>query len=407
MSKAFQSLESIEFFLMLLSCSLSFSTFTSHEWGEGMSAKAKKRKQIEGLTALRGLAAIWVAFHHGFLSLEGALMPESSLWHNFVLRGWLGVDLFFILSGFIISYCYLGKVSITDPLSCKSFIKKRFARVWPAHAFTLFLFAIAVTVASKLGKFSDPDGIYTIPKLVEQATMLNGVGLFEPVGWNAPSWSISSEFLAYMCFPALALLLGRFRSAGGGALLIISLLAPNIFLAYKLNAAQQYMLSFDFVWLRVLSEFLMGMAVFRIYQNINLGRWSYFIAPLCLLGIICQGFVESSFYDFTYLIYFMGLILSLSQMDLKRVPFFSYLGEISYSVYLIHSLVIMTLNQIIRMFYPEVSSSLALMTFILCSIGAGAFLYHFIESPAQKLILLGNSSSSATRPRAYLRFLKN
>lgn len=345
-------------------------------------------KQLHGLTIIRGFAALWVALHHGFLSLEAMVLPENSFFHNLILRGWLGVDLFFILSGFIMYHSNASKVSISSFNSIKTFVVKRFARIYPAHIFVLGLYLIVVYGARYMGAFSDPDGLFSVQKFTEQVFLLNGLGIFEPVGWNAPSWSISSEFLAYSLFPLLLVGLSYFRSAVGILLLFLSILLPNIWFAQQINVGQQYMLSFEFVSLRVLSEFTLGMGLYKLNQKINLKRFSIPMVMVSVAAILLHSFIENSFFDFFYLLYFMVLIAGLSNLNIKKVEPLVLMGEISFCYYLIHSLVIICANQLIRKSDILISTPyLGLLFFVIVSAVVAYFLHNYVEKPGRQIAL--------------------
>ena len=99
------------------------------------------KKELTLLTAVRGLAAIWIVLLHSN-SLEGVDFSRYHWLGGLINNGWLGVDLFFILSGFVLSYSYADQVIDRTRFSVKSFYIKRFARVYPTHLFVLLLFVI-------------------------------------------------------------------------------------------------------------------------------------------------------------------------------------------------------------------------------------------------------------------------
>lgn len=347
------------------------------------------RIHLEGLTVLRGIAAIWVVLHHAFFSLEGVELPNNNLLAQVIERGWLGVDLFFILSGFILSHSYNEKLSFRSPSTIWNFVVKRFARIYPAHIFVLCLFGVIVSSAMLLGIFHDTQSIYTTSNFLTQALMLNGLGLFPSEGWNVATWSISSEFFAYMLFPFSLLALKGVNCHVRAATFIALLICINIGASVYFNSGEQYMLGFEFALLRVLSEFLMGMGLYRIYLYKNLRGIALVLTGLGLLGIFFQGLIENRFYDFMYSLYFILLILGLGNIELKRVPFFSYLGEISYSLYLVHSLVIILVNQVIRHTYLGSYPSLSVPVLVFCSIFFAGLIYRYIEVPGRRATIEG------------------
>ena len=161
------------------------------------------RRQIKALTVLRGFAALWVLLHHivNQYPLKGAL-PD---WVEYVaMKGWLGVDLFFILSGFVISYVHQNdfREGIT-PAGWKRFMVLRFSRVYPVHvALTVALIPIYL-IASNFFHYQSPADAFTLSKLFYSLSLTNGLGIPNSIGWNSPSWSVGSEAFVYLLFPFL------------------------------------------------------------------------------------------------------------------------------------------------------------------------------------------------------------
>ena len=135
--------------------------------------------KFEALDTLRGLAALAVALFH-----------FSGGW-----GGYLAVDFFLVLSGFVLSHSYLYKDADIDKVK---FISHRIARLYPLHLFTLIAFIAAYYFINKSFP-TYPDG--TIFALVQNLTLTQNIG-FNPSGisFNYPSWSISVEFWVNILF---------------------------------------------------------------------------------------------------------------------------------------------------------------------------------------------------------------
>lgn len=147
------------------------------------------------LTGLRGAAALHVALYHVFRSVYGdAPSLGVPLLGGVVLRGYLAVDLFFVLSGFVMAMAYAdwftGRWSARTYLA---FVARRIARLWPLHAAVL----CAMLAADALS------GAWWVwPRMIAaNALLVQAWGL--SVSLNVPSWSISTEFAAYLLFPVL------------------------------------------------------------------------------------------------------------------------------------------------------------------------------------------------------------
>lgn len=155
--------------------------------------------QLKALTGLRYFAALAVLlFHYGHL--------PNTPWILFVF-GRQAVALFFILSGFVLTYAY-GDAVLTREIRWKTFMNRRLARLVPMHLASL---ALATVVYWK---------VESRPMAVSWLADLLCVQVYWPsttiaLHWNAPSWSISCELFFYALFPALLVLFVRnLRSTG-------------------------------------------------------------------------------------------------------------------------------------------------------------------------------------------------
>ena len=160
------------------------------------------KQKIEVLESLRGIAATCVALYH---------FPASNYITDiaFIKNSDLMVDLFFVISGFVIALNYSDK--IIDRQSLIAFQKRRFWRLYPLHFATLMVFIgfelirflaamFAPSIqASRAFENSDPF------HLLLHTLLLHGVGT-EKLTFNYPSWSISSEFIIYFIFGLLLLI---------------------------------------------------------------------------------------------------------------------------------------------------------------------------------------------------------
>lgn len=347
-----------------------------------------QKKEVTSLTALRAFAALWVGLHHGFDSLEGVQGPGPLWLARLFSKGWLGVDLFFVLSGFIMAYTYQERLRSFSFEAYQTFLVRRFARIYPVHLFTLILFLLMVIGGRIMGVFVDPENKYSLSEFLSQALLLHGTGLIGPKGWNVPSWSISSEALAYVFFPLLLYPVSRATSVGRSVVSILGLLILAVSLALTLNDGKKFMLDFNHTWFRILSEFTMGLLLFNVTRFKRPSGLYYGLVAASSLGILSQGLVAGSFYDFMYLVYFLLLIHSLTLLpETAPWPWARTAGEISFSFYLVHSLVIIALNQVIRKI-PVLGEVpfLSLGLFIVVSGGVAWLMYNYVETPARRLL---------------------
>lgn len=162
-------------------------------------------RPIRSHVGLRGVAALLViAYHLQYVS--GHLPIEDAT--TFFRRSYLMVDLFFVLSGFIIAYKYEENQNATmTGQDIKSFLIKRFDRIYPLHFLVLvamLLFNVLLTVVySASGRAIPVNWTAASNAMLAAQFLLVNVWMPVPNGWNIPSWSISAEFVAYLVFPVM------------------------------------------------------------------------------------------------------------------------------------------------------------------------------------------------------------
>lgn len=107
------------------------------------------RRDLPQLTGIRIIAALWVVLFH-FAPTLTRIVPETGALFYFAQDGYLAVDLFFVLSGFVIAYQYFDAVR-DKRLPYRSFLWRRLARIYPAHLLVLLMLVVAVFGAARLG----------------------------------------------------------------------------------------------------------------------------------------------------------------------------------------------------------------------------------------------------------------
>lgn len=157
------------------------------------------RQNIGALTGIRGFAALWVVLHHALSAYP--FLSNHFIITNFLQKGWLGVDLFFILSGFVISFVHQYEFTTLRFYRFKIFLLLRLSRIYPAHLIMLLSLIPIVCIAQFLFHYHSPIDQFSLSKFFYSLFVLNGWGFSASDGWNVPSWSVSSEWFAYLCFP--------------------------------------------------------------------------------------------------------------------------------------------------------------------------------------------------------------
>lgn len=232
------------------------------------SATSPERAFIAPLTGIRALAAFWVFLRHYRTELLDAF-PGMHLLAPLMNVGYLGVDLFFILSGFILTVTHLDSMSTRyDWRKTVGFLWLRLGRVWPLTAFVLMLFGgyfiVMFWITGDPGFAAQVD----VPRLVEHLLLIHAWYPHE-LDWNGLDWSISAEWMAYLTFGlGGVLLLARLARVitARGLLIVIGLLTlPMMIVGFSMQDDTILLFSNDgweimggIVAIRVLTEFWMG-----------------------------------------------------------------------------------------------------------------------------------------------------
>jgi peptidoglycan/LPS O-acetylase OafA/YrhL len=287
---------------------------------------------IKPLTALRFVAAIWVVGYHYWPSLAGFPVPA------FVQKGYLGVEMFFVLSGFILSHVYLQGFG-EGRFRYGGFLWARIARVYPLHLAVLAGVGVLVIAAGAAGIQMQND-IANWAALPANVLMVHAWGLAPAAAWNHPSWSISAEWFAYLAFPAFAWVAWRLRErpslavAGALALLFALYLAFEAVAGFPLTQA-----TFQWGALRIVPCFAYGCAIYLLWRSgpmkapAQAAFWTLAFAAAAL------GLAQLTAPDALTVAAFGGVILALASLTSTGSSLFSgrigvYLGEVSYAVYM-------------------------------------------------------------------------
>lgn len=340
-------------------------------------------RHLDALTGIRGIAAWGVVLYHIRLSLTELLPPPVIA---VFAKGYLAVDLFFILSGFVIWYNYAARISQGGAGAARLFLWRRFARVWPLHGAILGGFvALALTM---LATGRDASG-YPLAELPLQLLLIQNWGFTGNLSWNHPAWSISTEFAAYLVFPLLVLMARWDRVPSAMLLALATLLAGAIFLLFSLNGHAD--LGSDIpglgLW-RCLAGFAMGCLMCQLWQRWNGARLGGVWAGLSCAAIIAVGLAlglpETAWVPAAF---FTGLLaLALGRGPIVRWlggKALTYLGEISYSTYLGHY----GLFILFKLVFVDASLQLGwggLAGYLALVMAASVALYHGLEKPAQR-----------------------
>ncbi len=348
---------------------------------------------------MRGVAALLVAFFHLRFGVVGVPLFDAYIFSfRFGNRGYLWVDFFFILSGFILAYRYGETCRTLSWPSYGHFVWQRVARIWPLHLVTMGL-AIAY-LAVKYG-----DGYFNRASIITNLLLAHSWGhKFDPA-LNFPSWSLSCEWGAYLVLPFYLLLVQPLRRGRIHLLLIAAFLALLVWYATRFGEGTLDQLRERWGLGRCLIEVAIGVSLFYLYTPLRTWKASHgaILARRITVGsdtvaavLFCAIFVVFTYTksDLWFVPLAGALILALSLAEgpfsylLERRPMV-LLGEISFSIYMLHAFVFWICLDTPASFkasLPFWGGALWLVSAHVLVIGLAYASFKLIERPAHRLM---------------------
>lgn len=364
------------------------------------------RPELRALTSMRGIAAWFVVLYHVRLSIAG--LPDTA--EAVFAKGYLAVDFFFLLSGFVIWLSWGTRLRAGGLREVFTFLRKRLARIWPLHLFMLGCAAGLALLLLATGRHDPAE--YPFAELPLHIALMQNWGFTDRLAWNDPAWSISVEFGAYLLFPLLAMAVDWRRVPAA------AIVATGAALAVLLNAAMARagaaMLGSDiprFGLLRCVLEFTGGTAVCALWL-----RWrDRPLAPALLSAIIGVALALGSLLGalpetlaipagFAALLLALALTSGLRGNPLDS-PALHYLGEISYATYLGHFLLFVVFK-LVLVDDPGAVPPMLIALYLALVLASSIALHHLVERPAQGWInALPLPRRNAKTPRSLVKGL--
>ena len=363
--------------------------------------------EIKALSGLRIIAAVWVVLFHFRPLLEQSAPGFRSALAPVLNCGAQGVDLFFMLSGFVLTWNYIDRMG--DSFSIRGtlhFLWLRLARVWPVYLVTLHLAALWIIFTLYVGH--EPSQVadqLTAVSYVRQVLLMQlwFQPFFDGTSWDGPAWSISAEWLAYLLFGLLVLVVFRVARAtrvrGLLWLAVVASLPPTL-----LMLATGYFYT-PWSWLpRIVMQFTAGALACAAVRKLQLSdrarhRAGYLSAVL-LAAIVAILYLldahpiakisdSSAFVDVLFVPLVVTLAIGLGTLPrLLSTRVMVYCGYISFSLYMVHELVHTAWNWAVVQFdivlVPGWVAKLVVAGVVAAAFVGAVLLYQFVEEPARR-----------------------
>lgn len=361
------------------------------------------RKEIRALTGVRAFACLWVLVMHLSIFFPRISELVQNKWALAPVRqGFLGVDLFFLLSGFILSYNYARPGAMSQPRDYLRFLGLRIARIYPVHLFALVALVPLVIASTAIhGKWPEWAGLGTF---VANLFLVNGWSFPVIASWNAPAWSVSAEWLAYLAFPGFAFLTAFVTSWKKAALMLAGCFAAFIGLC-QLHA---FPTSSSYGLLRIVFEFLAGCTLYRLYNTGFAGRFfSSWRAELVIVSALAAIYASAILFPGTmprqaWCVPFLAVIIYALSWGGGRVARFlscgvsEFGGRASYAIYMVQFHCMLLFVKPAKALSTSLPAEVALFfAFLAVIIIAGAIVHRWVEDPAR--IFLRDAAQRITR----------
>jgi peptidoglycan/LPS O-acetylase OafA/YrhL len=336
---------------------------------------------IYALEGLRGIAAFIVALYHGWVSG----VTDIPL----ITNGWVFVDLFFVISGFVMCHVYRHHLSTRVELA--AFFIRRFGRLYPLHVATMVVAIAAILGRQGLKELSGRMGfslgqhpahfdLVDTWRVVSNLLMVHGLGFGR--AYNSPAWSISTEIWTYVLFAATVFLLGRKAAI---AWIVLSLTGLTVCLALKVPSLD---IVDGFAFFRCVYGFFIGACIPLV--NVRWRPSAMLLGASQLLALSTSTAMVWLASDYPVLTFalpfaFGWLVLSLSTdagpvAGWLRHGLFQRLGRLSYSIYMVHAPLLVFFDPLGEGLHEPYRSGLRLL-YVAVTIAFSELSYRLVEVP--------------------------
>src|SRR3954453_3873091 len=328
----------------------------------------------------RFVAALGVFIFH-LKTIDGGISPA---WNG---SFGLFVDMFFILSGFVISYSYPS--TSTNAGSYFRFMVRRIARIYPLHLLTLLVFGLLFLMGIK-GATPQSNGRDFIYNLF----LVQAWGVTDHLSFNSPAWSISAELFCYLLFPVLIYIAASVRPVVLALIIALSYeILAHGYLPIWHERSQMYGANFDYGMLRALPSFLNGVLLAVLFglsgnyrkKPVIVSGIALFLLAILILNVYAKP-------DLAIILFSLALLFTaVGESAFQRFPGSAWLGPLgntSYQIYMLHELLIIVLFEPVWRHAGLQPTAFPLFVVICCvvlTIVAG-LTYAYVEKLARRLI---------------------
>lgn len=293
---------------------------------------SKAALRFDVLDALRGICALLVAMYHFSSNGYLAAIPV-------VQNGWLFVDYFFVLSGFVIAHSY-GERLAQGKVSVLRFMGLRMGRIYPLHIAVLLAFIalelVLVFGGETIARYVSREpftGSRSLEALGQNIFLLQSFGIPGGAGWNGPAWSIAAEIWTYLLFALVFLAPKRWMLAIAGGIAAVSAV-------WMMSYAKDLHITFNGGILRCLFGFSVGVLTYHAFRRFGgIGGSVWELAALAATLVFVALARDTVTFAAPFVFGAMIFVLASQRGVIARIlgmKAFQQLGLVSYSIYMVH-----------------------------------------------------------------------
>ncbi len=375
----------------------------------------REKTHVLPLDSIRGIAATSVVIHHLLLMPTFLVAFPHNAWINcsFFRSAWLLVDLFFVLSGMVMALSYIE--NDFTRFSLREFMIRRLARVYPLHIVMLLanlvfrLLRIGLVMAGVMVASPTVFEVNNAYSFGLNVLLLHSMGFIDYLSWNAPSWSISVEFYTYFVFGLIVLFALRMGSLSWfyvlSGLIAVGSLVFIIFVLEKRSLELQT----DFGLLRCFVGFFLGVLMVKIVDRLRAKpgpavqgvlQFVAMIASVVLVSLAETNPAATFLAPVMFAIFLGSLLAFPDALLMPRIlvakPLI-WLGRRSYSIYMVHALVVLLAEYFVRgvgagriaaldSIWAGLPATLNLVVSLAAVLAVSHLTYLYVEIPGGRLL---------------------
>lgn len=342
---------------------------------------------FRGLNGIRAIASLIVVIWHTAQFSKLFNLPQLELPSNTMAEN--AVDMFFVLSGFLITYLLLTEKEKTNTIDLKKFYLRRIFRIWPLYYFAVLLTVIFIY----LGIIPSPqESVFTSFSLY-LFLMANIAFAFSfAITTITPLWSVGVEEQFYLIWPLIIKKSKNYLLVFAGIICGYLTLKLILYLGYTPKSSIYKLINITKIDIMAMG----GIGAYLVYtknnclkliyrKEVELLAWGILLFSCFYKPIHIFSFIDAEVNALVYLIIILNVSSNVKPIISLENKFFNFLGKISYGIYIYHMFIIWLISYFVKSYNIEVNYIIIFPSILLLTIGVAIISYHYFETPFLKI----------------------